>query len=182
MEKEHALDEFRRKRVEFFRTSPQSPIPAWDKPRFKGLEFYPFNAALVFGLPLQEYPEKETILLDDTQGRTQQYLRWGFFEFELDSHIYTLTAYKQTAQTTYLWLPFKDTTNGFDTYAAGRYLDLSVNNNCNENGLWTVDFNKAYTPFCAYNDKYVCPFIPSENYLPIAIRAGERNYFRPRLH
>ena len=67
-------------------------------------------------------------------------------------------------------MPFGDLTNGTETYAAGRYLDLERT----PTGLYEVDFNKAYHPYCYYNPTYDCPYPPPENRLPLPIRAGER--------
>ena len=55
-------------------------------------------------------------------------------------------------------------------YAAGRYLDLVPQ----RTGIYVVDFNRAYNPYCYYNASYDCPFPPKENRLPLAIRAGEK--------
>ena len=72
-----------------------------------------------------------------------------------------------------LFLPFRDRTSGKESYPAARYLDIRE-----EKGLeYTLDFNLAYNPYCAYSDDYVCPLSPPENSLRIEIRAGEK-----RLH
>lgn len=86
----------------------------------------------------------------------------------------TLQAYKREKNEEDLWLPFKDQTNGKETYGAGRYIDLSGINEME--GKWIVDFNQAYNPFCAYSENYVCPFIPPENWLNIEIKAGEKDF------
>ena len=68
----------------------------------------------------------------------------------------------------YLFLPFMDDTNGEQTYAGGRYIDLRIP----EGNTLKIDFNKAYNPYCAYNEKYSCPIVPRENYLDVAVKAG----------
>ena len=68
----------------------------------------------------------------------------------------------------YLFIPFNDLTNGNETYDGGRYLDLKTTSE----STIVIDFNKAYNPYCAYNDKYSCPIPPRENDLPIEIKAG----------
>jgi uncharacterized protein (DUF1684 family) len=65
---------------------------------------------------------------------------------------------------------FTDLTSGAETYGGGRYIDLVRN----VSGLYELDFNRAYNPYCYYNESYECPLPPRENRLPIAIRAGER--------
>ena len=69
-----------------------------------------------------------------------------------------------------LFVPFRDLTTGTETYVAGRYLDLSRN----ATGLYEVDFNIAYNPYCYYNPTYDCPYPPRSNRLQVPIRAGEK--------
>ena len=71
-----------------------------------------------------------------------------------------------------LFLPFIDKTSGNETYGAGRYIDLDFP----INKEIIVDFNKAYSPYCAYTDAYSCPFPPRSNQLDVAIEAGEKAY------
>ena len=66
-------------------------------------------------------------------------------------------------------MPFSDLTSGTDTYPAGRYLDLDRT----ATGVYALDFNRAYNPYCYYNAAYECPFPPAENRLGIPVRAGE---------
>lgn len=74
----------------------------------------------------------------------------------------------------YLFLPFKDLTNGDTTYGGGRYINLNINDITQ--GEIVIDFNKAYNPWCAYSDGYNCPVPPKDNHISIAIKAGEKNY------
>jgi len=70
----------------------------------------------------------------------------------------------------YLFLPFKEATNGKQTYGGGRYLDLRIP----ESDSVLIDFNRAYNPYCAYSYKWSCPIPPRENWLDIPILAGEK--------
>ena len=75
----------------------------------------------------------------------------------------------------YLVLMFTDETTGNETYEAGRYLDFTMEDI--KNNKLTIDFNKAYNPYCAYvKNQYNCPIPPKENSLPVAIEAGEKDY------
>jgi uncharacterized protein (DUF1684 family) len=67
-------------------------------------------------------------------------------------------------------VPFGDLTNGEETYKGGRYLELDRT----PTGLYDLDFNRAYHPYCVYDISYVCPVPPRENRLTVAIKAGER--------
>ena len=69
-----------------------------------------------------------------------------------------------------LFVPFTDLTSGSETYPAGRYLDLDRN----RTGIYIIDFNRAYNPYCYYNPTYDCPYPPRENRLRVPIRAGEK--------
>ena len=71
----------------------------------------------------------------------------------------------------YLFLPYTDLTNGFESYGGGRYIDLTIPD-CNE---IIIDFNKSYAPSCAYNHSYSCPVPPKENHLNVRIEAGVKN-------
>ena len=69
-----------------------------------------------------------------------------------------------------LFVPFLDATSGSETYGAGRYLDVPVE----DDGTYSIDFNLAYHPSCVYDAKFSCPLTPAENRLPVRIEAGER--------
>ena len=67
-------------------------------------------------------------------------------------------------------MPFVDLTSGAETYPAGRYLDLDRT----RTGIYLIDFNRAYNPYCYYNPTYDCPYPPRENRLKVPVRAGEK--------
>ena len=100
-------------------------------------------------------------------------VRYGIFTFhEQDGSTFTVTGFKSLNQEDdMIFIPFKDKTNGFDTYEAGRYLEVEESS---DNGEYLLDFNKAYNPYCAYNKEYVCPLVPKDNILPLSIKAGEK--------
>jgi len=71
-----------------------------------------------------------------------------------------------------LFLPFADATSGHETYSAGRYIDPHML----PDGRVEVDFNYAYNPYCAYNERWSCPLTPAENRIKVEVRAGEKNF------
>ncbi|MFB6088206.1 MAG: DUF1684 domain-containing protein [Candidatus Aenigmatarchaeota archaeon] len=169
-------EQIKRERKEkdvFFEKHPQSPIPVEKRKNFEGLNYYPINSEFRFELKLYEYDDKEEINVEDSKGGQKRYIRWGRFIFEINGKEYSLNAYKSSREEEMLWVPFKDKPNGKETYGAGRYIDLEPSEN-RKNGKWILDFNEAYNPFCAYNEGYVCPFIPPENWLEVDIKAGEK--------
>lgn len=160
----------------FFSSHFQSPIPFEDRQHFKGLDYYPPDPAYRFELDLHEHAEKKVLTIEDTKGNVRKFLRWGEFRFRIDDEACTLQAYKSDPQEERLFVPFRDATSGKETYGAGRYLDLDYEEHHTTDGKWIVDLNSAYNPWCAYSDAYACPFVDPENWLKVAVRAGEKNY------
>lgn len=113
-------------------------------------------------------------------GQKQPYVAYAVLRFTLSGEPQQLTVYRslRLAQLPqyrdYLFVPFKDATNGTETYGGGRYLDVRVSDI--QNNTLRLDFNKAYNPYCAYREGYACPVPPKENHLKSPIRAGEKNY------
>jgi hypothetical protein len=99
-------------------------------------------------------------------------VRVGRLEFTLRGQPLSLSAFIEQGARDFnrLFVPFSDLTSGSETYPAGRYLDLERT----PTGLYVIDFNRAYHPFCYYNEAYDCPYPPRENRLQIPLRAGER--------
>jgi uncharacterized protein len=160
----------------FFSSQYHSPIPFEDLQYFKGLDYYPPDPDFRFELELLEYEEKKILKTEDTQGNEREFLRWGEFCFKIGGKECTLQVYKSDAQEARLFVPFRDESNGKETYGAGRYLDLDNGQHFTAQGKWILDFNNAYNPWCAYSDSHACPFVDPENWLKVAIRAGEKKY------
>jgi uncharacterized protein len=161
------LDEFRAAKNEFFAKHPQSPLAAHQKPGFKGLVYFPENPALRLEVAVDEFPVKDEISVQTTTGATQPYQRWGRFHFTVEAQPVALTLYSSDNG---LFLPFVDSLAGKETYPAGRYLEPEPLGD----GRYLIDFNLAYNPYCAYNDRWSCPLTPFENRLKVPIRAGEK--------
>jgi len=160
----------------FFAADPQSPIPRAKRSSFTGLRYYPPDPSYRLVLTLKEHAHKKTIEIGDTTGYTRRLIRWGEFRFVLEDKKCTLQVYKSSGSEGGFFVPFKDKTNGKETYGAGRYLDLDPARHMNPDGTWVLDFNEAYNPWCAYSEDYSCPFVPPENWLKVPVRAGEKAY------
>lgn len=169
------IERERAEKDEFLAEHPRSPLPHEARHDFDGLDYYPPDPDLRFELELHEHDDKEEMEIATTTGGTQDYLRWGEFRFEVDGEECALQAYKGDPDEDRLWVPFRDGTSGEETYGAGRYIDLEAEDRTDE-GTWILDFNRAYNPFCAYSEAYECPFIPTENWLDVPVRAGEKDF------
>ncbi len=171
-----AVQEWRKERDGFFKTHQRSPLLPEDKESFKGIRYFPFNPEYVFCGKIDRYnlhinnPDYYATFLTN-KGTNKRYLRYGKFRFRLHGKEQALEIYKSILSDL-LFIPFKDRTNGKETYEGGRYIDAEIL----PGYMMILDFNMAYHPSCAYNDKFICVLPPRENMLPIEIRAGEKNY------
>ena len=163
------LQKFREAKDDFFATHPQSPIAAVQQKDFQGLTYFPERKDLQFEVEVDEFEEKVEIQMQTSTGDVQTYVRYGRFKFTVDDQEAELTIF---ASEDHYFLPFVDSQAGGETYGAGRYLDPEKL----PDGRILVDFNLAYNPYCAYNDRWSCPIPPSENRLSVPIQAGERNF------
>ncbi len=163
-----ALLEYRAAKDDFFKNSPQSPIPPDRRASFTGLSYYDPDPDLVFTVPV-DVIDPEPVTVGTTTGEERVYHKIGTATVTIDGEDVTLALYSTGHPG--LFLPFRDATSGKETYGAGRYLDVEPNGD----GTVTIDFNQAYAPFCAYSEAYSCALPPYENWLDVPIRAGERN-------
>ncbi len=165
------LDQFRAQKDDFFQHDWQSPLEADQRKGFTGLKYYPENPALRLTVPIEEYPDKATLTMITSTGSAREYVKYGHFSFDVNGEAATLQVY-QDPDNDYFFLPFVDATAPDETYGAGRYLDIEPIGD----GEFLIDFNYAYNPYCAYNDKWSCPIPPKENRLKVRIEAGEKNF------
>lgn len=160
-----------------FRSRENSPFTDEGRRAFKNLVYFEPNLDYRVQAQVEELTRQDTLLMPLTNGSYEPYLRYGLARFELQGQPQQLMLYKKlSGEKEELFVPFTDKTNGFETYGGGRYLDVPF-----EAGDETVtlDFNRAYSPFCAYNPDYVCPVPPQDNRLNIAVPAGEKTYEAP---
>jgi len=173
VEWEAALEAEREQKDRYFRESPRSPLSQEARREFDGLPYYPPDPDYHLEVDLVGFEDRDEITVEITRDGEQTYLRWGQFRFDLHGEEYTLTAFKADPEDERLWVPFKDATNDDTTYPAGRYLDLEPDDH-RPDGSWVLDFNRAYSPFCAHSEAYECPLVPFENRLDCRIEAGEQ--------
>jgi uncharacterized protein (DUF1684 family) len=160
-----------------FRSRTNSPFEEADRRSFKNLVYYEPNLAYRVKAKLEELEKKDTLHMPMTNGSTEPYIPYAVAHFELEGQPQRLTLYKKVKEEEEtLFVPFTDKTNGFETYGGGRYLDVLFKEGAKTT---TLDFNRSYSPFCAYNPEYVCPVPPKDNRLTVAIPAGEKTYEKP---
>ena len=161
------LHDFRNEKDEFFASHPQSPLTHEQKHAFKGLVYFPEIPTLRKVVSVDIFPSQEIVSIQPSRGEAQTYQRYGRFKFDVDGQVAELTLYSSKDG---FFLPFVDSLAGKETYPAGRYIEVEQL----PDGKFLVDFNLAYNPYCAYNEKWSCPLTPLENRLKVPIRAGEK--------
>lgn len=178
---EAAWSHWRSVREALFRTHPQSPIPVPDRATFEARHFS-YDPALRFVVALEPAPPPTPGVLAPRLPKggadTIAFSRVGTVTLPLPAGARRLSVFWMAGYAGGLFLPFRDATNGTETYGAGRYLvdaakgaDLGVDATT---GRLILDANFATQPSCAFDPRWACPLAPPENRLDIPIHAGER--------
>jgi uncharacterized protein (DUF1684 family) len=156
----------------FFQEDRESPIPSNKRDMLLPLPYYPVDPAYRVPAMLELAEDRPVFEMPTSTGELRKYQLVGSIEFTLQGEPMSLGAFVPAGEEiSTLFVPFADMTTGQETYSAGRYLDLHPT----ATGLYTIDFNVAYNPYCAYNASYSCPYPPPSNRLKVPIRAGEMN-------
>ncbi len=165
------LTELRAAKDDHFRRGHDSPLDHEQRHGFAGLRYYAEDDALRFALELDAADAGTSEEIEMSNGSSQRMVRAGHFAFAVDGKPARLTAFRQEESGS-LFVPFRDATGRTETYPAGRYVEAEPSGD----GRWVLDFNHAYNPYCAYNDRWRCPLPPVENWLEVEIRAGEKRF------
>lgn len=170
--------DFQRKLNAEFKDASKSPLKDKDRKDFRGLDFFKFDLDYVVTATLKRTPNSKWFKMKTTTNRVSNERVFGILSFELKGETYELNVYqgeelmKKKGFEDYLFLPFLDDTNGDTTYGGGRYIDLKIP----KGDTIVIDFNKAYNPSCAYNEKYSCPIVPRVNYISTEVKAGVKAF------
>jgi hypothetical protein len=150
----------------------KDPIPANKRDVLLPLRYYPPDPGYTVAAALRLGQQRPVVLMPTSTGTIRRYQRVGVLEFTFKGESLSLGAFVEEGarEVDGLFVPFVDATSGKETYPAGRYLDIPPTTT----GLYEIDFNKAYNPYCAYNATYECPYPPPSNRLKVEIRAGEK--------
>lgn len=169
---------FQKKLNKTFKDPETSPLPDRYRKNFEGLDFFEPDTSYIVDARFVRTPKAVPFMMPTNTNRATEEVVYGIAYFNLKGNEYQLEIYqsseqvKEEAYENYLFLPFLDGTNGNETYTGGRYIDLSIP----EGDRITIDFNKAYNPYCAYNKKYSCPIVPKVNMLDVEVWAGVKAF------
>ncbi|HNV99039.1 MAG TPA: DUF1684 domain-containing protein [Chitinophagales bacterium] len=165
-----------RNEVKAFFNSEDSPLTPEARMTFKGVDYFPVDEHYRLIADFEPMHNGTVFVMPTTLGVEEKYRTVGYVYIQLNSisaklEIYAMLNNSKKVEAGQYFMPFYDGTNGDETYAGGRYLDVYIN----EEGKAIVDFNFAYQPFCRYNAAFSCAIPPKSNTIPGRIRAGEKN-------
>ena len=171
------LEEFRTEKNIEFRDSSYSPFNRKSKVEFHPLKYYDANFDFVFTGKLSENKIKDTVKVFGTKGEERKSVRYGLLKLQNEINKLDVKVYETLARdgiTKYYSIWFTDKTTNEETYGVGRYVNFELNED--SDFIYSVDFNYAYNPYCAYSSDYSCAIPTKEDYLDIAIEAGEKKF------
>jgi len=152
-------------------SAQNSPIPAADRGKLLPLKYFPPDPAYAIPGAFAPASARTPVQTPTSTGKIRDMEIVGRLEFTLEGRPLSLVALTEPdTPPDRLFIPFSDLTSGTETYSAGRYLEIERS----KTGIYIIDFNRAFNPYCAYNHDYDCPYPPKENRLTLPIRAGER--------
>ena len=160
-----------------FLKETNSPVKAED---MKYFDFYEPDSTFRVKCDFTKTNFYSTFKIPTVDGKQKEYFKYGILSFKIKGENLQLNVYQSLSlmkipkYKNYLFIPFKDSTSGKQTYGGGRYLDFETTDI--KGDVVILDFNKAYNPYCAFSNEYSCPIPPKENHLKVRIEAGEKNF------
>ena len=183
-EYKRAIEKYRKEKDSLFIYDENSPFKRDTTMKFTGLKYFDINPDFVFKSKLYKYAIPETVIVLGTKGEERLQIKYGFFQFTYKGQSYKINAYKYPDASikdgkeylrNYLAVWFRDLTTGDETYEVGRYLEIEPESP-DPDYLYTLDFNKAYNPYCAYTPLYSCAIPREEDFIRLRVTAGEKKY------
>lgn len=181
LSRRHFIKEIKKERAKKnreFLDRAQSPLLPGEIADFLGLKYFNADPDYKVIATFQRIEMPTLFRMKTTTDRQPEYLTFAVITFKLLNITLSLNVYQNVELSLkpgfedYLFVPFTDETSADESYGGGRFIDLRLPSS----DTIEIDFNKAYNPYCAYNHKYSCPIPPSENHIPIKIKAGEKKY------
>ena len=174
-----SIKNLRQKAIKEFSNIKTTPLDSVTfKNSFKPPKFFPLNLKYRVKAHFTVDTSGPVFGMATNTKRKPKYRVYGYLDFTINDTAQRLTAYQNVnfindpEYGKFLFVPFRDKTNTYTTYGAGRYLDILIP----DTDTIILDFNTAYNPYCAYSDRWSCPLVPFENWLEVSIEAGEMKY------
>jgi uncharacterized protein len=179
-EEEKYIKQVEAKRAEkdtYMKEDANSPFNKKGKVEFHSLKYFDVDPGFVFHSRLIENEVKDSITTQGTKGDIRKGLRWGYVTINYLNKEYKINVYQMknvSLGEIYYAIWFTDKTTNDAAYGVGRYLDFEKSDDPEH--LYQIDFNMAYNPYCAYTSTYSCTVPLKEDFINIAINAGEKKF------
>lgn len=161
----------KRKFVQSYFKSPNSPVAESLKSTFKALQFFDVDTNFIVVAEVKWNFNVKSVELYKDSGKVSLNYPTAQISFVLKGKRQKLTGYTMGLDNIKsVFIPFYDASNGELTYGGGRYLDAIVNSS----SQLTLDFNMTYNPYCVVNEGYICPVPPLNNTITVKVLAGEK--------
>jgi uncharacterized protein (DUF1684 family) len=149
---------------------PEAP----QRKAFQGLRWFPVDEAYRVSAKWVPYDPPKKVAVPNILGQVSEIPSPGRAVFTMGGREVALEPVLEEPADTELFFIFRDATAPRETYGAGRFLYAEMP----KDGRIVLDFNKAYSPPCAFTRFATCPLPPRQNRLDVRIEAGEKD---PRL-
>lgn len=153
-----------------------SPFNIDSTAKFEPLKYFEPTSEFIFKSKLFKNEKQDTIKIFGTRGEERKAIIEGNVLLNYRGQNHKLNVYKSFSKNgqVYYSIWFTDQTTGNETYHVGRYLDFELNSD--PEFVYSIDFNRAYNPYCSYSIRYSCAIPTKEDYLDFKINAGEKNF------
>ncbi|MBC7873075.1 MAG: DUF1684 domain-containing protein [Ferruginibacter sp.] len=147
------------------------------------VKFYPVDSSYRIVARVKKLYEQNFFPMATSDNKAHEAIKYAALQFNLHGKEYTLFAYQlsflmsSAEHKNNFFIPFTDGTSGIDSYSGGKYIDF-VTGDISADNILVIDFNRSYNPYCAFKKGYSCPIPPKENSLPVAIWAGEMDFYK----
>jgi uncharacterized protein len=170
------IEKERQEKNNWMKNDPSSPFNHKGKIEFHDLKYFDVDPSFKFSSKLFENEKKDTVTIYGTKGEPRSVLKYGYVLIRLGDRQIKINVYEgiTSGGEKYHSIWFTDKTTNKESYGVGRYLDFELMNDSNH--IYDIDFNLAYNPYCSYSPNYSCAIPEKEDYIPVAIEAGEKKF------
>lgn len=172
------IEKQRIEKNESYSDSLKSPLNPIHLAEFKGLDYFKIDPDFNIEGILKLTPEEKPFEMVTSTDRVPIYRKYANFHFNVMGEDFILGVFQNmdfindSIYGNHLFIPFQDLTSSKEAYGGGRYIDITIP----ETDTVNIDFNLAYNPYCAYDNRWSCVIPPPENFLEVRILAGEKNF------
>lgn len=138
---------------------------------FSGMKYFDADKKYIIDAEFKVENSSSQSMILMTDSTKSEIKKAGNATFTIDGKTFTVSLFDEGE---IFLLPFRDLTSAKETYGGGRFINIPKDKLKGE--TIEIDFNNAHNFYCAYNENFICPIPPKENFINVDIRAGEKKY------